>query len=57
MNKLSFLIIPVISLMPLAMNGQSLNLETVIVSNSVALHPMIFDVQKDGKNDQQRSHS
>ena len=50
MNKLS-LLIPLISLLSIALNGQRIDFERVIVSNSVALHPMIFDVQKDGKND------
>lgn len=45
------MLIPVLSLLTLAVYGQGINLETVVVSNSVALHPMIFDVQKDGKND------
>ena len=50
MNKLS-LLISVLSLLSIVMNGQIINFETVVVSNSVALHPMIFDVQNDGKND------
>ena len=31
--------------------GQQIKFETTVVANSVALHPMIFDVDKDGKND------
>ncbi len=31
--------------------SQGIKFEKVIVSNSVALHPQIFDVNKDGKND------
>ena len=49
-KKLSFLI-AVLSLLSVVMYGQRINIETVVVSNSVALHPLIFDVQKDGQND------
>ena len=49
-KKLSSLI-AVLSLCSVVMDGQRINLETVVVSNSVALHPLIFDVQKDGQND------
>jgi len=31
--------------------AQEIKFETSVITNSVALHPMIFDVQKDGKND------
>ncbi len=31
--------------------GQEIEFETSVVSNSVALHPLIFDVDKNGKND------
>ena len=50
MKKISFLI-PVLSFLSIAMYGQEIKFETSVVTNSVALHPMIFDVDKDGKND------
>src|SRR5688500_1436733 len=49
MKKLTF-IIPALSLVSILGIGQDIKLETSVVSNSVALHPMIFDVQNDGKN-------
>lgn len=50
MKKLSF-IIHALSFLSVGVFGQEIKFETSVVSNSVALHPMIFDVQKDGKND------
>lgn len=41
----------ILLLLSMVVYGQEIRFETTIVSNSVALHPMIFDVQKDGKND------
>ncbi|MFO7671104.1 MAG: VCBS repeat-containing protein [Bacteroidales bacterium] len=49
--KNSVIIILACSLFPMALSGQGVRFETSVVTNSVALHPMIFDVQKDGKND------
>jgi len=31
--------------------AQKIKFETSVISNSVAMHPLIFDVQKDGRND------
>ena len=45
------LFIPVLLSLPIAMYGQGIKFETSVVTNSVALHPMIFDADKDGKND------
>lgn len=50
MKKLSFLI-SVLAFLSIPIYGQDIMFETVIVTNSVALHPMIIDVNKDGKND------
>ena len=50
MKKISFLI-SVLSFLSIALYGQEIKLETSVVTNSVALHPMIFDVDKDGNND------
>jgi hypothetical protein len=50
MKKFLF-IAPALCLLSLSLCAQDIKFETSIVSNSVALHPMIFDVQKDGKND------
>ncbi len=50
MNKFTMLIAG-LSLFSMALNGQGIKFETSVVTNSVALHPMIFDVDKDGKND------
>ncbi len=50
MNKFTMLIAG-LSLFSMALKGQGIKFETSVVTNSVALHPMIFDVEKDGKND------
>lgn len=50
MKNLSFLI-SVLSFLPITLYGQEIKFETLNITNSVALHPMIFDVDKDGKND------
>jgi len=50
MKKLVF-ISQVLGLVSIAALGQEIQFETSIISNSVALHPMIIDVQKDGRND------
>ena len=50
MNKFTMLIAG-LSLFSMALKGQGIKFETSVVTNSVALHPMIFDVDKDGKND------
>src|SRR5688500_6349389 len=50
MKRFPFVIAALCFLLP-GVSGQDIKFETSIVSNSVALHPMIFDVQKDGKND------
>jgi len=50
MKKLK-LIIPILPFLSMPLFGQTIKFETSVVSNSVALHPMIFDVNKDGKND------
>lgn len=50
MNKL-FRQIPVFLFLTIGIHGQGIKFETSVISNSVALHPMIFDVDKDGKND------
>src|SRR5687767_14272074 len=47
----SVFISQVLGLLSMSAIGQEIKFETSIISNSVALHPMIFDVQKDGKND------
>jgi len=50
MKNLSFLISIILFISVVAL-AQEIKFETSIVTNSVALHPMIFDVDKDGKND------
>jgi len=50
MKKLAYLVLAIL-LQSTAIFGQEIKFETRVVSNSVALHPMIFDVNKDGKND------
>jgi hypothetical protein len=50
MNKL-FFIIPALSVLWINLDGQEIPFETTVVTNSVALHPVIFDVNRDGKND------
>jgi len=50
MKKIAFIIV-VLLFLSNTLIGQTIKFETCIVSNSVALHPMIFDVNKDGKND------
>lgn len=50
MNKLIRLI-SILLFLPLVLLGQEIKFETSVVTNSVALHPMIFDVDMDGKND------
>jgi hypothetical protein len=50
MRKLS-LLISVLLFLSITMYGQEIKFETSIVTNSVALHPMIVDVNNDGKND------
>ena len=50
MKKLPF-IIHALSFLSVGVFAQEIKFETSVISNSVALHPMIFDVQKDGKND------
>ncbi len=50
MKKLTF-IISVLPLLSITLHSQEIKFETSLVTNSVALHPMIFDVNKDGKND------
>ncbi len=47
----SLLLLSALVLFPVIFYGQEIKHETVTVTNSVALHPMIFDVDKDGKND------
>jgi hypothetical protein len=42
---------PVLFFLAIPAAGQEIKFETSIITNSVALHPMIFDVNKDGKND------
>jgi len=49
--KCMALVIIILSLLLTGVNGQVIKFETIIVTNSVALHPKIFDVDKDGKND------
>lgn len=50
MKKMSILI-PLLFLACIFVYTQEIKFETSIVTNSVALHPVIFDVNKDGKND------
>ena len=50
MKKL-LVLIPALALVYMGVFGQDIKFETSVISNSVALHPMIFDVEKDGKND------
>lgn len=50
MNKI-FLSIPVLLFLAIPAIGQEIKFETSIITNSVALHPMIFDVNRDGNND------
>jgi hypothetical protein len=50
MNKPSILITSFL-LSSVFLSGQEIKFETSVVTNSVALHPVIFDVDKDGKND------
>ncbi len=50
MQKL-FLLILVLDFLPVNGYCQGIKFEILNVTNSVALHPMIFDVDKDGKND------
>ncbi len=50
MNKPT-LLIPYFLLSSIFLSAQEISFETSVVTNSVALHPMIFDVDRDGKND------
>jgi len=50
MKKLLYVILA-LSCLSVGLYGQEIKFETVIVTNSVALHPMIFDVDKDSIND------
>jgi hypothetical protein len=49
--KKELFLIPALSFLGICLHGQDIAFETSIVTNSVALHPLIFNVNKDGKND------
>jgi hypothetical protein len=49
--KTRYLLTHILLLGAIVTFAQEIKFETVVVSNSVALHPQIFDVNNDGKND------
>ena len=50
MKKITLLFLSWILFYPMS-HGQSVAFESSVVTNSVALHPLILDVDKDGRND------